>query len=278
VTILATYFDDSREDRDDKKILVVAGYMADLEYWDQSFGPAWRAFRDDPTWPNQIKEYKACDCRWGYGDFEKWPQRERTLCTRRAVEIIRSSFPVGELVGFAAAVEMPQTWTDERRDRFLPFAYRVCAGLVVHMVLWVGENLFNEPSNNTVSIIFDEEKKLRGKVLEDFYDALEYYVDRHYEIDRPDFKCSKKVLPLQAADLLAFETYKDIQNRRDQPKRPASRALRALLDAHYHRAVWVDAANSQRMVEIIESGRMPDAEEANYNTLYESGMPLRTIQ
>src|SRR5262245_28693947 len=106
VTLLAAYFDDSRN----SNILTIAGYSTAVEHWDASFAPAWAAFRDDPSWPSPISEYKAADCRCGHHEFASWSYPERDRCTRQAVQIIGSAFPPGDLFGYGIGVEMPPEW------------------------------------------------------------------------------------------------------------------------------------------------------------------------
>ena len=108
-----------------------------------------------------------------------------------------------------------------------------------------------------------------------FGEALKLVGREDGSVARPQFECSKKVLPLQAADLLAYETFKEVKNKYNDPDRKPSGALKALIDAHYHKGICIDSATMQFMLERRERGEpMPGALVPSIQ-LYESGRPLR---
>ena len=63
--------------------------------------------------------------------------------------------------------------------------------------------------------------------------------------------------PLQAADLLAYETRKDLKNILEQPPRPRSRALERLIAGRFHVAFYTDAEIIERSEEGQADGSLP---------------------
>jgi len=271
VSLLVAYFDDSRN----SNVLTIAGYVTAVEHWDTTFAPEWAKFRDDPSWPSPITEYKAADCRCGHNEFADWPYPERDRCTRRAVDLIRTSFPTGDIFGIGIGIEMPPEWKGQPLEKhFLGFAYLFCFGILIRNILEV-RTLYGLEPKGDVRYIFDKQKKLEGVARQMFAEAIALGGLEAEGISDPLFEHSDKVLPLQAADLFAYETFKEIKNRRDDPQRKPSGALQALLAAQYHVGFRVDAATTRKLVERKLRGESTSADEIPRLLIFESGKPIR---
>jgi hypothetical protein len=272
VATIAAYFDDSHSEG----ILTVAGYLSSVEDWDAAFVPAWRTMLGDSCWPTTpVPEFKSSDCRHGRGSFLGWPRDERRQLTTRAVDIINTAIQRDAMVGFAMLVEMPPDWDKNFKSQFVHFAYTICFGMVVRMALRLTEGVVEDGS--TMQFIFDEQRGIEGRSIEMFKEARRIFVPSQSLVDipLPIFVDSAKVLPIQAADLLAHETYKEYKNRREN--RDPSTALTRLLDGRLHYAAYVDAAVTADMVARRERGEMLTADMFSGFSprLFESGKPLR---
>ena len=223
MTVVTGYFDDSRNGN----IVAIAGYMSALDHWDGMFAPTWAAFVDDPSWPSPMGEFKTADCRGGYGKFASWPREERDRCFRRAVEIIGTSFPAGDIFGIGIALELPQSWDQGIRERFLFFAYMTCLGHVINNVLHLCEYALIDPKSE-IQFILDDQPKWKGDAWEMFEGAVRLAGRDPQDFEKPMFRNSERLPPLQAADLLAYETSKEVKKRRDDPSQKVRGALEAL--------------------------------------------------
>jgi hypothetical protein len=271
MTALIGYFDDSKNEN----IIVVGGYVGHTVDWDESFAPAWDAFVNDPSWPSRIREFKAADCRGGGGQFMHWPAQDRHRCFRRAVEIIRDTMPHENIAGIAVGVALPPEWPVEQRERLLPIGYLICVGLLVTHTVRVCGDVEGVDARNDLHFVFDKQKGLESKAQMMFDSALRFVGLDPEEFDDPDFKHSHKIPGLQAADLIAYETFKEAKKRRVDPDRPVSGALTALLDAHYHYAACVPEETTAFLIERHLAGVPISQDELGELTLYESGKPMR---
>jgi hypothetical protein len=271
VSLLGGYFDDSRN----ANILTIAGYVAAAEHWDNTFVPEWTRFRDDPSWPSRMSEYKASDCRCGHSEFKSWQYAERDRCTRRAVQTIGAAFPRGEIVGIGIGVEMPPEWKDQPLERqFLSLAYLLCFGIIIRNVLQVRTLQGIEPKGD-VRFVFDKQRKLEGVAREMFSEAIGLGGVEAQGLQDPSFEHSHDVMPLQAADLFAYETFKEIKNRRDEPTRAPSRALCALLESQHHMGFRVRADTIRMLLERRVRGKSTHTDEIPSLLIFQSGRPLR---
>jgi hypothetical protein len=117
--------------------------------------------------------------------------------------------------------------------------------LLKHIARWAGKYA----PGQTIAYVFEDGTQGKGQIA----DALEY-VRRHretwakYHIASYAFGNKRQVVPLQAADVLAYECFKELTNRRLQPDRPRPRrrSLVTLLGARHH-LFFLDRLAIERM-------------------------------
>jgi hypothetical protein len=123
--------------------------------------------------------------------------------------------------------------TDAQFAEVLCFAsvFREAASLATH-----------ELGDDRLEIVFDntDDLKSRVRLACDVMSRRELPLDLRLKVNDPVFRDSKEILPLQAADLLAYETYKEIRNRHEEPPRPVSVALERLVTNRLHTASFID--------------------------------------
>jgi|SRR5579859_3522260 len=227
VTALVGYFDDSREGG----IFAVAGYLADVETWDSVLTPEWWSTLH--SMPRRVSEFKASDCRQGVEEFKLWPQEERIELTTKLVSVLAGP-KYSSLCGVGAAFRFPPI-PPELDQEFKEMAYTICLGAVVGSSLAMA-NL--RKLGDSIRFVFDVQRKMEGIAQEMYIGVRERIIrDLQYKIEiahRISFEDSEKLPPLQAADLLAHETYKELKNQDESPPRVRSMALRRLLEGKPH--------------------------------------------
>jgi hypothetical protein len=245
VAALAGYFDASWSDpkKPERGIVAIAGYVGTVDMWDEQFSPSWNAMlaaaneavaADEEVGPdNRIREFKASDCRQLKGEFKKWKREHCNALTHQAVSEIVA--PERRIVGLGAAVSIDYTRlsADKKvRRQFELYCFSACLLLVIADALAFATPMLGE---DHLQIIFDEERDREYKMVQTFDELRRHVVPDFLDrIRRPHFSHSHEVPPLQAADLLAYETYKEIRNRTDSPPREPSRALRRLVARAAH--------------------------------------------
>lgn len=235
VTALVGYFDDSKSG---DGIVVVAGYVGHLDTWDEIFAPAWQKVLDSA--PHKLSEFKTSDCRQGFGEFKPpWTRPERDDLTKKVVGVITDVCPQETVIGMANAVIVPTSDDAEWRKAAEDFAFEMCMRLTILDALEIAGRFLGVEGE--VQLVFDNQPGFVERTFRHFEGVVTTLGPKlACRVGFPLFRDSKELLPLQAADLIAYETYKEIKSRAETPRRAESKALVRLLEGRYHRAMIVD--------------------------------------
>lgn len=257
------YFDDSF----DEQIHVVGGYLAPSEIWEQVFAPAWRKVIDDA--PHPITEFKSSGSRLRRGEFSSWTVEEVEGLTAQLVSVILST-PL--YAGVSAAFIWPGNPdpTSPRVTRWRRQAaregYKQCIRFCLGNALSLSNHL---PETEKIRLVFDKRVK--------FFRAMQVSFDKVMEIMGPELgrkvkppvmSDSKEVAPLQAADLLAYETFREVVARMEDS--PPSNILERLMAG---RTPYVSVCIATPLLAKGATGRLPTS--ARVQTLFKRGKPLR---
>ena len=224
---MTCYFDDSVAGGG--LVSVVAGYLAADQVWAE-FIPRWRKVLDAA--PHEISEYKTSDCRHGVGEFKGWSKEQRDVLTTELVSVILNS---GDLGGFSTVLlwpgipdpDVPNPSENRRRQEH--GGYGVVLGMTLTDTLRTA-TLMCGPDG--VQPIVDQKDgtldRMQGnfKVAKRIVDTIDG-PEIANRLKQPIPGDSKKLPPLQAADLLAYETGKEVMNRAEG--RRVSKALERLV-------------------------------------------------
>lgn len=253
---LACYFDDSRYFPDDEAegVAAIAGYLATVRTWDEEFSPAWSQAIENA--PHTIREFKASDCRQQQGEFEDWTREECDDLTKKLISIIVDDSYNEPFMGFGCAVEMPTAESTEWRRKLQDFALMLCVSAVLKPVFGAAEAL---TGSDAVHLVFDRQPKLQGHIWSAF-DRLEDALDDDAaaRIRSPQFEKSHHLEPLQAADILAYETRKEFEEKHSENPRSVSKALRVLVDGRAHFARYY---KREDLLAIFQKGQRGEVSE-----------------
>ncbi len=260
VVAVAAYFDESqrleREPGDTRPGLVaVAGYVGTVGTWDDHFSPAWRATIESA--PHPIREFKAADCRHGTGEFRPpWTKDERRELTEALVSLVVDAGPA-RLIGLGAVTLLDfSTVPPDDRAALCRFGYLWSLAMASADAVRFAANMLGE---DRLQLVFDEADE-PGKALQSFMTMREIVAPALADrIRPPHFGPSHEIEPLQAADLLAYETYKEMENRLTLPLREPSRALTRLVAGPMHMGRYWSFADLRSV-----SSRRKLGEDADY--------------
>jgi hypothetical protein len=274
MTTMVGYFDDSRyayEKAGLGSLCVIAGYVAQQEVWDREFIPRWTAALQAA--PHPISEFKTSDCRQRTGEFAGWTREECDSLTKTLVGIITDHCPPKSLHGVAAVVELPDV------AEYETFAFFNAFWLTTVLATAVGAHHCS--AGDDMKFVFDRQPGRQGQMELELEQALDWATELSTRrgLDRvplrtsPEFADSRSAVPLQAADLLAYETYKELKGRHAPNARSASRALQRLVDGQTHFALCLDPSRifiNQRLESLGW-----DREFEPPALLFMTGVPLR---
>lgn len=226
----SAYFDESK-DRD-RGVLAIAGYVAPTAEWDALSKPL-QVVLD--TAPRPLKEFKAADCTSGHGEFETWTRRERSALRGSLIStLVNNGRVIG--IGAAALIDYSMADTKKRRTQLERAAYLWCLAFVMQDVLSVVRTRLEQDS---LQVVFDEERHMQHRIGKMFEVARELFA-KDWQGMVPDlqFGQSHNLLPLQAADLFVYETFRAAVNHKAGLPRKPRQPLRRLLRGAVHAAKY----------------------------------------
>jgi uncharacterized protein DUF3800 len=213
--MLTAYFDDSGTSATDP-VVVVAGYLATVEMWS----------RFNRRWSTLLAQYGIAglhrvDLENFSGEFKEWEPTRRTEFIKKAHAIIKhctySGFGVALVKSDFEAV-CPESNPYRTYGLFGWCAY----GCLAAIKLWCDHKNITEP----IQFVFEA-----GTTGQDQFDQLLGVIYRNPAIRKNDriggwsFQ-GKSLLPLQAADVVAYEYFKFMRNEFvDKGSRPIRRLI-----------------------------------------------------
>lgn len=187
------YFDDS-SDEQRAKYCAYGFLIGSIEQWNYF----------DTLWGMQTKElqepFRSTECECGHGQFKDWSKKKRDELMKSLVDLIDRL----KLYGFASVVpvkEFREIFPKVSTEEAFTLAAAHCIWNIVHIV---------NKANWNVALWF-EHGPHNGMVL----DAYNSFKEENW---KPGEKLtgiyfeSKRLLPLQSADLVAREAFKHIDN------------------------------------------------------------------
>lgn len=268
MAILAAYLDDSFEDK--CGVYAIAGYIGDVDMWDTWHAPSWRHAVIDCA-PHRISEFKASDCRQKRGEFEGWTDPESDALYRTAVEVTTQCCEYEHILGVGASV----CFQPENMAQFEEHGFGICLYHILEEALRISAKVL--PWDGILQLVLDEKPSFKARAQRHF-DVVNEWLRKEgaapAKVKSPNFKDSKDVSVLQAADLLAYETFKETKSRIDGSNRKVSGALQALVEKRYHRARCLSWGTVLEAAARLRDGR--DCNSLGAATLYASGEPWRS--
>jgi hypothetical protein len=221
--VIHAFFDDSGGERDPQsRFSCLAGYLAHETYWTR-FQDYWRHLLLRHGLPYlHMREYVKIANDRGWGTVH------RNSVVLEFVQVVKEC----RLIGFGVGVDA-QAWRKLSRDRRAAFgdAQQFCFTRIMRRVVDRLE-LAQEPE--PIQVFFDRDMEYARPRLRFFDHILKFDRRAAERVAALSFADSQWYSPLQAADMLAWETRKHLIARAD--KTPSSQRFGELLTA----LPWVD--------------------------------------
>jgi hypothetical protein len=212
--MVTAYFDDSGT-HDQSNVVVWAGVFGTPEQW-KALDTDWRAKLKEPSpaipAKEPIKTFHMHHCFNSTGEFEGWSRTETDFLVHELMQIILKH----EISGYGFGVWRPD-FDDLVSPDFFPMIgdpEGLCLRAVyTQSVEWVQRYT----TEDRISYVFDDrphranENKLIFKAIKETRDAR----DQRPKLDEVTFGSASEVVPLQVADLFAWETYRGCVLLRD---------------------------------------------------------------
>lgn len=198
------------------RVSTLCGFLGTFELLND-LEKRWFGVLDKPCWPKRPKEFHAVDCAHGSGEFTDWSFAERLAIFGDLVGVIIESDLIA-LGSIVIAEDLKKLRSDESEllnSQGLGTPLDLCMQYILQRsIAWTQRHAENQKWTPEIGLIFDIENP---EEMERIFAFFNLYKKKHGfgDILRSiGFGPSEKYGPLQAADLLAFGTYRYEMRRR----------------------------------------------------------------
>lgn len=211
VAVIRAFIDESGI-HEGSPVVSVGGYFARPKTW-KEFTRDWRMVLR----PAGIECYHASDCQALRGEFEGWQPTERDALVKKLLPVI----PRHSLAGIAMAIALRDyeaaTGGEEWPDDLADSPYAVCFQWLLREIV---ENAQKANSREAIAIV--HENNDFKKDADAAFDWVKENWDLNDNLHSLTFAPKEKYVPLQAADVLAFEAGKAVLSEGRLPRRSLS--------------------------------------------------------
>jgi len=203
LAVLQAFLDDSGRGKEtDSKVFVIAGYAGPMESF-SSFADEWQALlRENPA----LEYLKGKEANSLTGQFSGWTETERTARVLRFIDLIRKF----GLIALSFAVPYREFNEILREPKgIMRYPYPVAFAT---MVAWLMTSAVQKSELEQIELIFDQGMIGRERAIQAAYEGIKGSLSKEMLgllAGRPRFEDDKRYLPLQAADLLAWNVRRD---------------------------------------------------------------------
>jgi Protein of unknown function (DUF3800) len=232
------YFDESGI-HGESKILVMACYLAPAKEWDR-FIPKWQAVLNKYG----VNIFHATHCNGYKGEFRKFKTNpdERNEFVSDLL-ILLSSRP--RIVPFSVGVVF-KDYDELLRPSMEPdpeHPYHIAMKSLLSMIGVYSQEIGRFPAAEKIACFFERQTEFSSKALYLFNRGV---IDKQWKsaqrLGSITYGSASDYIPLQAADALAYDTYRELSRQRDHPTRDVRPSYDLLMKNAYFRAfVWDNA-------------------------------------
>ena len=211
-TIAVLYgFMDASNTHGGARVWCLCGFLCDEDAFvklDQS----WNRVLDKPTWPTRVKRFHTVECVHQYGQFEKWQFADRLAIWGELIDVIVSipivalgSVVITEDFAKLSPEELDLLQSEELGDPLalsVQYAFRRAITLTR-----------NTSDSESIGIAFDDEVPERSEKCHELCKVYKNKFGFGKWLAGIGFVSSFTFVPLQAADLLAYGTYRYVMQR-----------------------------------------------------------------
>ncbi|HUS12562.1 MAG TPA: DUF3800 domain-containing protein [Pyrinomonadaceae bacterium] len=206
MVMLTAYMDETGHSQDEKqRFNGMAGLLA----------PTWRWEELEPKWKQTLKDFKiSCfhmkDFANRKREFEGWHELKRKKLYGKLLKHIEMAepYPVGSILAMSDFL----TLRPEQQAGFGD-PYHVGFLSILAYLTHVGGVLLKDYAGEKIAAVFSDHVEFRHSALQGF----ELMRDRHSKVgefvDSPVFRDMRVLVPLQAADVVAYELYKEFERQ-----------------------------------------------------------------
>jgi hypothetical protein len=261
--MIVSYMDETGHFNDPaSKYVGMAGFAAPAEIW-EPFGKLWNlTITRDPfrlTRPFHMREFAH-----RRGEFKGWSEEKRQALYGRLIEMILLIKPVP--IGAIVSIDDFKTLTTEQQsDLKSPYhlAFQTCTRGAAILGLVPAEIRMVYSENIEYGAV--ERPHAKSKQIGDadlLWRSIKELTIFGQWMESCSFSTPIETIPLQAADLFAYELYKEFENQQRRPNDPMRWGLRQILSLASAEHVLIRLYDRKEMLRTIVEAGMPHQDGA----------------
>lgn len=231
------YFDESRTHAD-APYICVAGCLASVDRWER-FNVEWAGMLAK----HGLTHYHAASCEHQRDEFKGWKKEDCNALHKANVEIIARH--VQHIVCSAVVRQAYDGLPRFLNDAWAPYPF--CAHNALGML---AAHMKRKRKGDLAAAVFEDGARGKGIVLSTYDFQKKYSIPGLGMIASIAFGDKKLVLPLQAADVVAYESAKEAKNASPEVGRQMRKSLETLLLAVRHNSMLFDSARFSRAMQL----------------------------
>jgi len=209
VAMLFGFFDGSSTHAGGK-VWTICGWIGQRDFLEQ-FDNEWKLILNKKDWPRPPKEFRTYDCVHKHGEFQDWSFAERLALLGDLATLISKSnlLALGSIVIVDDLSRLEPAELSTLQSQALATPLDLSLQYIFQQTIVKTRDIF---PGEKISILFDQEPDF----LAERYFAFSNRYQRSFGhvFDGIGFGDSKVFTPLQAADMLAYSTYRfELQRR-----------------------------------------------------------------
>lgn len=254
--MLKAYFDDSGT-HEGSLVTALGGCVAQIEQW-VYFEQEWRGVLEE----EHVKIFHMTDLESLRGEYEGWDEERKRRFIGRMLKIISpwAKRQIASLVIAKDYDDVVPPWAKKIPafgDKY-NFCFQMCLGQTMN---WVASLDPPMPAGDQIAFMFEQQDRVEG-VTSANYTKIKRFRDPDDKMGAFGFGAKSRFLPLQAADFIAYEAYKHLDNLVKSSGRPLRKSLNGLLDLSYgFSAYYFDGAALTALVHHYEETKGRIAQE-----------------
>lgn len=241
IVAIVAYFDESGT-HDGSEVMTFAGYAAEEDQW----------IRFCVDWSALLREFGLTHCHMAdlenfklIKDFEGWDLTKKHEFLRRAIGLIHCRVRKG--FSYSINVSDYTAVIAGKYDHLLGNMYTFCVGGVLREI----EYWADEFKVDHIAYVFEQGAELSNQIPDLMEMASNEDNLSRFRVSNRSFFEKKQMFPLQAADILAYETRKHWLNKEVSVNKRPTRKTATMLIRSFDRVVWVERKSMETMISML---------------------------
>ena len=221
---LKIYIDESGfHEGSDAPAMAMGGFLSNEERWTK-FEALWRKELDDEGGVT----FHMSDLESRLGEFAGWTKDRKHSFICRLLPILNAHAGVGIGVGIRAEdyQALVPRGLAKTTKQYLEMPFVILWGRFLIELSEAAREI--DLRGHKIACIFDQNQAMAGLMVETMLGVKRKYPEQSKWMGSISFEDKKDFLPLQAADFIAYETFKLVNNTFGQTQRPLRKTLEML--------------------------------------------------